>query len=625
MENKSSDYNDCWEEFLEKLDNRLKGYLNAIKYVSEIKADNIDNEKIREEINENLKVIVEFIKDYSSTHYEIGLIKGFKVNEKDINGNWKIDGRDYYYYIADQKMKASVYYIRYLNYINQHFNGSEKEERYIEEIKEYISQKSKDVENVNISIDNIISIIDDYLEVTDENNEINEMRQKCIECIEKIRAKDINYIKYMLFNNMMREIRYIGAAYQYLWHWDMKTKNLFRSVSYESSEIEQDEKNKDNKKYFLQNMFGNVISHMNNSSKKLCSYSEEPYIDIFKYLKITKDNSEQYIDIFEDSNIKIKIENLENKNKATFDIIKGVKINSIYINNEAKSFYDFVQSEEAVPTAYAVELYPLLKEEEKNEKGTTKNIKKLLYSYLNTWCNNEKEVEKLMSYVADDKEVVTDGIIEKGEVVNVTADIDNINLDDNLADETRYRMELDKNEFIYLLLKIRKDIDITKISKKISEKVNWDNFNNYYNYYSYHNFDEKFSNFIKNVKNENTEKLLINYVIDINNVYINIKCEILPSFITNTINGGDPQNKKEPTLEDYKKKITDYVKEKITEYFEGRYTDICEESHKIADFILKFINEENHKCPSYINKYNEYEPDKGDKEISILKYLIFKE
>ena len=72
-----------------------------------------------------------------------------------------------------------------------------------------------------------------------------------------------------------------------------------------------------------------------------------------------------------------------------------------------------------------------------------------------------------MSYVADDKEVVTDGIIEKGEVVNVTADIDNINLNDG----TRYRMELDKNEFIYLLLKIREDIDIAKISKKISEKV----------------------------------------------------------------------------------------------------------------------------------------------------------
>ena len=37
----------------------------------------------------------------------------------------------------------------------------------------------------------------------------------------------------MLFNNMMREIRNIGTAYQYLWHWRSEEKNLFRARHYE--------------------------------------------------------------------------------------------------------------------------------------------------------------------------------------------------------------------------------------------------------------------------------------------------------------------------------------------------------------------------------------------------------
>ena len=601
---------DNWETFLEKLDlenefdSDLKNYLNAIKYISEITVKDIDLFEIRKIINEQLNYIVNFIKKYSDTHYEIGLIKGFKVNEKEYNGNWKINGRDYYYYIADQKMKASVYYVRYLNYINKHLEESDSVEK---EMERYISNiQSKIRTNIKISIDNIIGIFDDYLEQTDENNQ---MRQKCIECIEQIKAKDMNYLKYMLFNNMMREIRYIGAAYQYLWHWEMKTKNLFRCASYNSSKISIE--NNYSKKSFLQQMFNDVISHMNKSSEKLCSYSEDPYVDVFKYLKIQKSNiyNKEFIDICNTSDgINIKIESLENKNKARFDIIKGANINSIHIDGLSKSFYDFVQDEKNLENydsiAYAVELYQDLRKGEKNSKNTTKNIKDLLLSYLLTWYDGQ-EVAKLMSYVADDKEVVTHGKIEK-----YTEIVDDNNIPKNFQDGTMYKIELDKNDLIYLILKIRENINIDNIIKRYNVNLNIDyNLENWIKSVikeetqNNHTINGKISQLIKFTNNKN---ILID---------IDIKCEISPSFVYKI---------DKPTLESCKKRISESIEDNIKKYFYTRYIDILEENLSTVIFILKFINEEGYKCPSYINEYNEYKINEGDTEIAILKYLIFK-
>ena len=78
------------------------------------------------------------------------------------------------------------------------------------------------------------------------------------------------------------------------------------------------------------------------------------------------------------------------------------------------------------------------------------------------------------------------------------------------------------------------------------------------------------------------------------------------------------------TLERYENKIRESIENQIKEYFANRYENILKEHHAIADFILNFINEEGYKCPSYIGEYNEYNPENGDAEISILKYLIFK-
>ncbi len=583
-------------ELKNEFDEELINYLNAIKYVSEITVQNIDLLKTRECINDQLNIIVNFVKKYSEDYYEIGLIKGFKVNEKDNNGNWKIDGRDYYYYIADQKMKASVYYVRYVNYINTHLDAYTDAQTKLEE---YIS-KIKCKEGVKISKDNIISIFDDFLEQTDENHYL---RQRCIECIEKIRAKDIKYIKYMLFNNTMREIRYIGAAYQYLWHWEMKIKNLFRCTSYDSKEISIEDGL--SKKKFLQKMFYNVISHMNQSSKELCSYSEDPYVDVFKYLKILKMNHKEYHEICSVDGIKIKMENLENEKKARFDIVKGIMINSIYRNGVLNSFYEFLQDEKELNVndtlAYVVELYPDLPEREKNSKNTSKNIKDLLFLYLSTWIEDEN-VEKLMSYVADDKEVVAHGKIEN-DVKVITSD----DIPKKFENGIRYEMELDKNELIYLLLKLRGNIDIESIIKKYEVNLNMN----------------EVKDWIGNVINGQTrnnceiEGKISKNIKENKSIVIDINCEISPSFM-------DKIDNLDHTLERYENKIRESIENQIKEYFANRYENILKEHHAIADFILNFINEEGYKCPSYIGEYNEYNPENGDAEISILKYLIFK-
>lgn len=595
----------------DKFDADLKQYLIAIKYISEISVESIDVPDKRERINENLEYIVNFVNKYSVAYYEISLVKGFKINEKDADGNWKIDGRDYYYYIADQTMKASVYYVRYLNYIDKHMGMHTKAKETLDKnITEIKNMKNKDI---LISDKNIISVIDDMMQAENEKEDIEKLqkiRQKCLECVDQIRAQDVNYLKYMLFNNMMREIRYIGAAYQYLWHWDQKTKNLFRNVSPDDSKNEKQDTQTENdctKKAFLQNMFNTVISHMNKSSGILYSYSEDPYIDIFKYLKISKKTGiDSWVNISpENSSIKIEINNLENSNSAIFEIIKGAKINSVYGKDEPQSFYDFVQGESKTNDAagFAVELYPELPEREKNSKDTPKNIKGLLVEYLRTWVP-DADVKKLMSYVADDKEVVIHRKIEEKVVPVTEEEIPNM-----VVDGTRYRVTLGKNELIYLLLKINKNYktvesDVNKVVNKVEINVDF----------------TRTDEWIRKVINKETKdpyvlQGCITQPTQQMGISIAFKCQISASGLSGIEN---------PTLESCRQEIQKNIKTTIAEYFKERYTNILKTEYKAADFILDFIKEEQYECPSYITEYNEFQPDYNDPEISLLKHIIFK-
>ena len=583
-------YEEKWCRFLDELgdskrefDADLLRYLQALKYISEIRIDCIDDKEERNRINLKLRDITEFIKKYKDNYYEIGLIQGFRTN----NDN-KLKGADYYYYIADQKMKASVYYVRYLNFISRTSgNGQEVPEN--------------------------VSKVDNYLP---GDSDALEIRQKCYEWQLRLESeKNIEYKKYMMFNNMMREIRYVGAAYQYLWHWESKKKNLFRSGPHIDVEVECSR----TKAEFLSDMFKKVIGHMNKSSGILCSYSEDPFVDIYKYLKIKKKEDgrqEGEYDINRDG-IKIRIAGLDNPDMATFEIIKSVMVNSVKRGEgQAADFYSFIQDgkelELSEKLAYAVEIFPDLKEAEKNSKNTTKNIKSLLVTYLKSW--DSEGAKNLMSYVADDKEVVTYGTIESQEYV-----IDkNHELPKEYVEGCKYTMRLGKNEVIYLLLKL-KDLNISDLVKKI--KFNFVK-KNYTIEYVVREALENFSG--TGMKDIKIEEAIQKEVTPKAAVRIDFEAVITAEYIKeiSEVNG------EKITVEGAVKKIHEKLEGLLQSFFEERYHKILDSGksgeYAGADFILDFIRKEKYELPVYINEYNEYNLSETDEEISLLKHMIFK-
>lgn len=619
-------YEKKWSTFLDKLRNSkeeydaaLLKYLEALKYVSEIKTDSIDDTEERNRINLKLQDITLFIEKYKDEYYEIGLIQGFRTND-----NSKITGGDYYYYIADQKMKASVYYARYLNFIDR-TSGSDKEilenvPKWLKEINNRLEEELRVSENageIDKQIPGIIEAIDNYLP---GDSDALEIRQKCYELQFRLESeKNIEYKKYMMFNNMMREIRYVGAAYQYLWHWETKKKNLFRNVSPLSEDMKAECGR--TKEKFLSDMFKEVIGHMNKSSGVLCSYSEDPFVDIYKYLKIEKKKEdsrpEGEYDVDKDG-IKIRIVKLDNPNIATFEIIKSVMVNSVKRGDgQTTDFYSFIQDGRELGSteklAYAVEIFPDLKEAEKNSKNTTKNIKSLLVTYLKSW--DPEGTKNLMSYVADDKEVVTYGAIESKEY--------DINLNHGLPEEyvegCKYTMKLDKDAIIYLLLALQ-NINVSSLVKKIK-------------------FDFVYNKYTMPLKVKEALGKLLSTEIQDTKIKDAIQMKITPNVIVEinfeaVISAGyfkriSEVNGEKITIEGAVKKIRENMEGLLQSFFEGRYRKIFDSGkagkYAGADFIIAFIQKEGYASPSYIGDYNEFESFKNDEEISLLKHLIFKE
>ena len=206
-----------------------------------------------------------------------------------------------------------------------------------------------------------------------------------------------------------------------------------------------------------------------------------------------------------------------------------------------------------------------------------------------------------MYYVADDKEVVTYGKVAK-EVIEVNE----YNIPETLYNGYKYKMKMDKDELLYLLLKIRNS-DINRIARKVAELVKIE-------------FDYSGEDWIKQViKGETSENCIIEgRITKEQNKFYSIKCEVRPYAVL-----GD---RKDITIEKGKDNITKEVTNQIEEDFRNRYRKILGGNYPIAEFILRFIMDEGYKCPLFINEYNEYDPYRvNDIEISMLKKIIFKQ
>lgn len=524
-----------WEKYLEDLiknnDEETADFLSAIRSISEVEAKNLEDSNRRSEINSMTAKISTYIAKYKDTLYEISMMDGFFYP---LDQTENID-RDYYYYIADQKMKAAVYYARFCNILE-----------------------------------------------TNQN-------------------KDIAYIKYLMLNNMMREVRFFGASYQYLWHWEKRKAHLFRNVNDNNNRNPSSNGLKaDGVKSYFEEMFNKVIAQMNQSREDTFSYSTDPFIDIFKYLKIEAGNSQFTL---EKNGIMLSINGIENNSTAKFEIITDAEINSVFCGSEAHGYYEFIQIEYFNPNCeypFAVELYPILPEEEKNSKDTTKNIKDFIFNYLNSW--NKDSVKHIGSWVADDKEVVT-----CGKIVANTVDVKDNNIPKTTDENTSYYMELTKEDVIYLILKLM-DADESITDSFIFELVS----------------REHLRYWVKQVKEavkkgDNPPEFRGKTTAD------SIKAKGTSFKIDITSLSPDQINNNSGTVDECVNSVSNKIFNMIKEYFKDRFKSILASPHKVSDFILDFIKSNGYTCPEYISSYNEFSREQNDAELVLLKTMLFKQ
>ena len=591
---------EVWKDFLEKLDNdkefdrELKDYLDAIKAVSEISVGELNSHENREK----LSTIENFINKYKDDYYELSLIRGFKVKEG-------LDEKDYRYYIADQKMKASVYYVRYLNFISKNYSNIENTKQLDEHIKQLDEELKKRNKDININKDNIVQIIDNYMEDTKENRIF---RQNCLDCIERLKMGNINYLKYMLFNNVMKEIRYIGSAYQFLWHWESKKKTIYRAgtIEYNSDKYI----NITNQNLLLKNMLSDSVFHMNSPSKCLHSYSENLLLDIYKYLVLERDNNvvETKEKIYVDNRfIEIEITIPHNNNSVCFYILKEASINCIFIDGKVMPFQDFAICEnigDLKEFSYSVEVFPQSLYGEKNAKSTTKYLRDIYFpEYFNS-LGLDGNLAK--NKIADDKEVITYG---KYYQEKITVDSEKLEFDGYKAG-TLFCMTLTKEDVLCLILRV--GLKKYKSLDYIINIILSDNYFGWKNVVFKADYEENNnSTFTCNCHQKNAiwNANTYNAQIIVNNEYFN-------EFVD--------KNGERLSLDKAEEKMKEEIKKYLFEYLYNRYNSVIEDDKNKVEFILSTVTEDDYDF-GLVSQYNEYMKDTEDHEIAILKEIIFKE
>lgn len=510
----SNDLERKWSNFLTSLENNHceeKNYFEAIKYVSDIDSKTIDDEEIREKINGYIETIVQFIGKHKN-YYELSNVKGFKKNDGSIRG------RDYYYYIADQQIKATVYYARYLNFIegceitaerdldvrvrlqnicDEHgvqLDCSNKDNKvecickslveHIEtndfpamktlekEVLEQVDNQSGNFEDTDSQVSNL----GDNGQLT--LDELKSIRIELLRYGEEYKiSNNIDYRLYMMLNNMMHEIRFWGAAYQYLWHWKSYKKTLYRSGLLEKKDAEKkQDKNDDIAVHkFMKDMFQECIDHMNSPSLSRHSFSENLLIDVYKYLILEKEEHNALIKIKDENGLCIVCKSIKNEKEVEFHIIKGASINSIFVDGSDQDFSTFIQNNKIpVDYGYTVEIYPQELQGETNDKGTIKGMRDtLLPLYFKSWGI---DASLRRTKVADDKEVITYG---KCYSDSVKLDAENKSSFIEKKDGTLFSMNLKKDDIIKLLLLLyqkKKDSD-EAIKILVGKIVNGMNYN----------------------------------------------------------------------------------------------------------------------------------------------------
>lgn len=390
--------NNLYNEFIGELDKNvdfdktLIGYLEAIQYVAKIDADNIN----KGDINDQIGKIVTFIKKYKETHYEISKIKGFKIPEKELSD------ADYYYYLADQKAKALVYYTRYLNFLEHCSNKDDKK---------------------------LVALIG-------ENSE---------------------HKKYFMFNNKMREIEFYGASYDIWWRWVTKKRTIFRAQTL----YKQNDSNSETNEEYIKDMFTECVNHMS-KSRNLLSFSKNGLVDVYKYLYPFETENGEYeakFNIIKNADINCIFGDFNNEFLKTFQQFIDEKDITKYKNLE---YNDLGYTVEIYPEATAGE-DTNAKGTITNIKDRLQNYFRtwdVKANKIEHYVADDKEVickgkiyNKVIKLIDDNDEKNDDNDAEQIDLTEI--DLTEIkNLFSEACDGTLFSMTLTQDDMIYLLLKI---------------------------------------------------------------------------------------------------------------------------------------------------------------------------
>ena len=642
MKKMSNDLERKWSNFLTSLENNHceeKNYFEAIKYVSDIDSKTIDDEEIREKINGYIETIVQFIGKHKN-YYELSNVKGFKKNDGSIRG------RDYYYYIADQQIKATVYYARYLNFIegceitaerdldvrvrlqnicDEHgvqldcSNKDNKVECICKSLVEHI--ETNDFPAMKTLEKEVLEQVDQSGNFEDTDSQVSNLGdngQLTLDELKSIRiellrygeeykiSNNIDYRLYMMLNNMMHEIRFWGAAYQYLWHWKSYKKTLYRSGLLEKKDAEKkQDKNDDIAVHkFMKDMFQECIDHMNSPSLSRHSFSENLLIDVYKYLILEKEEHNALIKIKDENGLCIVCKSIKNEKEVEFHIIKGASINSIFVDGSDQDFSTFIQNNKIpVDYGYTVEIYPQELQGETNDKGTIKGMRDtLLPLYFKSWGI---DASLRRTKVADDKEVITYG---KCYSDSVKLDAENKSSFIEKKDGTLFSMNLKKDDIIKLLLLLyqkKKDSD-EAIKILVGKIVNGMNYNP--------GLKGKFKSFYEGADIWR-QQLIWN------------KSDGAPFKIDINVNKDYLDQMSVDARKDLKSAsdtIIDKVRESISDFLTNRYAYILAEDNTKIEFIMSTIEYKDFNF-WFVSQYNEYMVNIEDPEIAMLKYIVFKE
>lgn len=331
-------------------------FIASMKTLANIKADDIEINGERDKINAAIVKIVSFVRSNESANEMIFNMFGFMDKDGgkafDINkwGDYlkTMSKKQYLYFIADLKIKATVYLLRIHRFLNRdknkeftdyntriegkikmlscgeiyHFFGEEYPEedrdkkileydtsdengrigKYIKNCNDYLNAQEGDKKKYASKLQELeADRLEEILE-EDENNDFSlPLFQKYFGVDKQEQLKLIDDT-YYLFDNSMKEIDFCGIGWNWLWKYESKKSNLFRCVG--TDEFKYFGTLKESGRFYYQTMIKNIVIHMNRSDEKnkLASYSKNPYRDIYKYMSLN-DKGKYRIEIDLDSGV----------------------------------------------------------------------------------------------------------------------------------------------------------------------------------------------------------------------------------------------------------------------------------------------------------------------------------